>query len=65
MPYEIRRWEEIAGDFQRGTVLVGKGASIAIDRGFAYEALLQVARRRGLQPKTPTRFQQPAVTGRV
>ncbi|HCT6673939.1 MAG TPA: DUF4917 family protein [Pseudomonas aeruginosa] len=48
MPYEIRRWEEIAGDFERGTVLVGNGASIAIDRGFAYEALLQEARRRGL-----------------
>jgi hypothetical protein len=48
MPYQIRRWEEIASDFERGTVLVGNGASIAIDRGFAYEALLKEARRRGL-----------------
>lgn len=48
MPYEIRRWEDIAGDFERGTVLVGNGASIAVDRGFRYEALLQEARQRGL-----------------
>ncbi len=48
MPYEIRDWEEIAGDFERGTVLVGNGASIAVDRNFGYDALLQEARRRGL-----------------
>ncbi|MCW2097969.1 UNVERIFIED_ORG: uncharacterized protein DUF4917 [Pseudomonas psychrophila] len=48
MPYRIFDWEEIAGNFERGTVLVGNGASIAIDRSFGYEALLQEAREHGL-----------------
>ncbi|KTT48746.1 hypothetical protein SB11R_14505 [Pseudomonas oryzihabitans] len=48
MPYEILDWEEIAVDFGRGTVLVGNGASIAVDRNFGYETLLQEARGHGL-----------------
>ncbi len=48
MPYEIRGWEDIAGDFGRGSVLVGNGASIAVDRSFGYETLLHEARARGL-----------------
>lgn len=48
MPYVIRRWEEIADDFERGTALVGNGASIAVDGAFGYKALLQEARQRGL-----------------
>lgn len=48
MPHQILGWEEIAGYFERGTALIGNGASIAVDRSFGYEGLLQEARRRGL-----------------
>ncbi|WP_349618151.1 DUF4917 family protein [Azotobacter salinestris] len=48
MPYEIHHWENIAGYFERGTVLIGNGASMAVDRGFGYASLLEEARRRNL-----------------
>jgi hypothetical protein len=48
MPYDIHCWEDIAGDFERGTALIGNGASIAVNTNFGYGALLQEARRRGL-----------------
>ncbi|MGO4309129.1 DUF4917 family protein [Pseudomonas sp. KB_15] len=48
MPFEIHRWEDIAGDFERGTALIGNGASIAVDSGFDYRSLLGEARRLNL-----------------
>ncbi|MCY1266158.1 hypothetical protein D9M68_292740 [compost metagenome] len=48
MPYEIHNWEDIAADFERGTVLIGNGASMAVDRGFGYASLLEEARSRNL-----------------
>lgn len=44
MPYEIRRWDDIAEKFERGTILIGNGASMAVDRGFGYGSLLEQAR---------------------
>ena len=48
MQYEIRRWEDIAGVFERGTVIIGNGASIAVDKGFEYGTLLEKARQLAL-----------------
>jgi len=48
MPYPIHRWEDIAGDYERGTALIGNGASIAVDANFGYGALLEEARRLNL-----------------
>ena len=48
MPYEIHRWKNISGEFERGTVLIGNGASMAVDRGFGYASLLEEARRLNL-----------------
>ncbi len=48
MPYEIHHWEDIAGDFERGTAIIGNGASIAVDTGFGYGSLLEEARRLNL-----------------
>lgn len=48
MPYDIHQWDDIAGDFERGTALIGNGASMAVDASFGYGALLQEARRLGL-----------------
>ncbi|SNR79208.1 DUF4917 family protein [Pseudomonas segetis] len=48
MPHDIHHWEDIASDFQRGAVLIGNGASIAVNTDFGYATLLQEARSRGL-----------------
>lgn len=48
MPFEIHDWNDIADGFERGTVVIGNGASIAVDPGFRYQSLLDEARRRGL-----------------
>lgn len=45
MPYEIHRWDDISADFSQGSLLIGNGASIAVDRSFGYGALLDEARR--------------------
>lgn len=44
MPYEIHRWDNIAENFERGTILIGNGTSMAVDRGFGYGSLLDQAR---------------------
>ncbi|MGH9877403.1 MAG: DUF4917 family protein [Nitrososphaerales archaeon] len=41
----IADWSDIAGDFREGLIL-GNGASIALHKGFAYQSLLEQARRR-------------------
>jgi len=43
MATEIREWVDIARDFQ-DTLVLGNGASIAIDTGFSYGSLLRKAR---------------------
>ena len=42
---KIVDWSEISDDFREGLIL-GNGASIALHHGFAYQSLLQEARRR-------------------
>lgn len=42
---KIADWSEIAGDFREGLIL-GNGASMALHHGFAYQSLLEEARRR-------------------
>lgn len=48
MPFDIHPWDEIADDFQRGTVILGNGASIAVSPRFWYHSLLERAQERGL-----------------
>ena len=58
MPFEIHDWNEIADRFTQGTVLVGNGASIAVDRKFLYTSLLEEARRLGqFNPEIEMLFQ--------
>ncbi len=47
MPFEIRQWDDIAQDFQGGSVIIGNGTSIAVDRCFFYDSLLEKARELG------------------
>lgn len=42
---KIADWSEIAEDFREGLIL-GNGASMALHQGFAYQSLLEEARRR-------------------
>lgn len=44
MDYEIYSWKDIAGNFERGSLIVGNGASMAVDRSFGYGSLLEKAR---------------------
>jgi hypothetical protein len=48
MPYPIMQWAQIAPRYQRGTILLGNGASIAVSRSFGYRSLLAHAQRRSL-----------------
>lgn len=48
MPYAITQWGQIASDYQRGTILLGNGASIAVSPSFGYGSLLAHAQQRGL-----------------
>ncbi len=41
MPFEIHNWDEVSQEFQRGTVIIGNGASIAVDGCFRYGSLLE------------------------
>jgi hypothetical protein len=47
VPYLIHQWSDIAENYC-GTVLLGNGASIGIDRSFSYPSLKQHAIRHGL-----------------
>ncbi|MCK3841768.1 MULTISPECIES: DUF4917 family protein [Pseudomonas] len=44
MVYVIHSWDDIADDFDGGSLIVGNGASMAVDRGFGYGSLLEQAR---------------------
>lgn len=48
MPYQIRQWEDISNDYHQETIVLGNGASIAVDRSFNYPSLLEHARDNGL-----------------
>jgi len=42
------QWAEIAQNYQRGTILLGNGASMAVSRSFGYGSLLEHAQHEGL-----------------
>jgi hypothetical protein len=44
MAYEIHNWDDIASDFEGGSLIVGNGASMAVDGSFGYGSLLAEAR---------------------
>lgn len=48
MLHPIVRWAQIAQHYQRGTVLLGNGASIAVSQSFSYSSLFDHARQKGL-----------------
>lgn len=48
MPYPIAQWTQIAPNYQRGTILLGNGASMAVSPSFGYGSLLEHAQRSGL-----------------
>jgi hypothetical protein len=45
---EIRRWDDIKASYERGCLVLGNGASMAIHRGFSYNSLREAARNLGL-----------------
>ncbi|CAG2154655.1 DUF4917 family protein [Cupriavidus numazuensis] len=55
MPLPIVAWEELAHNY-RGTILLGNGASIAVDRRFQYRSLLEHAREENLLPEDAQRL---------
>lgn len=48
MPFVIDNWSEIARDYQGGSLLLGNGASIAIDSRFGYSSIIEHARKNEL-----------------
>ncbi|MCL6742321.1 DUF4917 family protein [Kosakonia sp. R1.Fl] len=48
MPFRIYNWVEIANDYNRGSLLLGNGASMAIDDRFGYSSIIEYARDHGL-----------------
>lgn len=48
MSYPVVQWAEIAQKYQRGTILLGNGASMAVSRSFGYGSLLEHAQHEGL-----------------
>ncbi len=48
MKFEIQNWEKIKSKYERGTILLGNGSSIAIHSGFNYSSLLELASQKGL-----------------
>lgn len=48
MPHRIFEWEEIAQNYYSGSLLLGNGASIAVDGRFGYTSLIDHAREHGL-----------------
>ena len=47
MPFEIINWADLADDYQ-DTILLGNGASIAVDPSFSYRSLLEHTQANGL-----------------
>lgn len=48
MEFKIQDWEEIKTKYERGTILLGNGSSIAIHSQFNYSSLLELARQKDL-----------------
>ena len=48
MPTKIFQWSDIKDEFNGGAILLGNGASIAIDDSFAYGSLKEHATDNGL-----------------
>lgn len=47
MVHKIHKWAELRGYYSRGALLLGNGASIAIDRRFGYSSLIDYAYVKG------------------
>ncbi|TOQ20858.1 DUF4917 family protein, partial [Vibrio parahaemolyticus] len=47
MPYEIKKWSDLKRRY-KGTLLIGNGASISVDKSFAYKSLKEHAVEHGL-----------------
>ncbi|HBQ2222105.1 TPA: DUF4917 family protein, partial [Klebsiella pneumoniae] len=43
MAHKIYKWSELSSYYSRGTLLLGNGASIAIDPNFGYSSLIDYA----------------------
>lgn len=48
MNIKIQKWADIKKNYERGTILLGNGSSIAIHSGFDYPSLLELAREKSL-----------------
>ena len=48
MSYPVLKWLDIAQNYQRGTILLGNGASIAVSPSFGYGSLLNHAKQSGV-----------------
>lgn len=44
MIYKIKQWNSIKDEFKRSTLIIGNGASIALDPNFAYSSLMDYAK---------------------
>lgn len=55
MPFEIKPWDAIAGNYG-STILLGNGASISVNSSFSYDSLLQHATERDLLPEDAQRL---------
>lgn len=45
---KINYWTDIAGEFKDGAIILGNGASIAVDKKFQYDSLLEEARKQNV-----------------
>lgn len=43
MEYKIHEWKDIKRNFSRSTLIIGNGASIALDPSFSYKSLMEYA----------------------
>lgn len=48
MQHEIKEWKEIHKDYERGSLLLGNGASIAVNSQFDYKSLLDYLKKENL-----------------
>lgn len=50
MEYKIYKWNEIEKYYENGSLLLGNGASMAVDKRFGYQSLIEHAKDHGLLP---------------
>lgn len=50
MGFKIYKWNEIDKHYEGGSLLLGNGASMAVDKRFGYQSLIEHAEMKGLLP---------------